>query len=110
MTWPLCSLLLVSSHHVLDVFVPPQVCGKRQKFRSSLSDGLHELTLEQKLYVAQRAVAETKQDQKKLKQRYERIQDNYKVQTHPCTGTTLKETQVKSKCTLTAHFLISRHL
>lgn len=82
MTWPLRSLLLISSHHVVDVFVPPQVRGKRQKSRSSLSDGLHELTLEQKLYVAQRAVAETKQDQKKLKQRYERIQDNYKVPTH----------------------------
>uniref|UniRef100_A0A671YJH3 Cilia- and flagella-associated protein 263 n=1 Tax=Sparus aurata TaxID=8175 RepID=A0A671YJH3_SPAAU len=37
------------------------------------------LTLEQKLYVAQREVRETLQDQEKLKQKYENIQDNYKA-------------------------------
>lgn len=53
--------------------------GRRRKSRSYISDRLQQLTLEQKLYVAQREVTETQQDQEKLKQRYERIQDNYKV-------------------------------
>ncbi|XP_076589100.1 cilia- and flagella-associated protein 263-like [Chaetodon auriga] len=53
--------------------------GKRGRSRSNISNRLHQLTLEQKLYVAQREVTETRRDQEKLKQRYERIQDNYKV-------------------------------
>ncbi|XP_075898945.1 cilia- and flagella-associated protein 263 isoform X1 [Nelusetta ayraudi] len=53
--------------------------GKRQSSRSAMSDGLHELTLEQKLYVAQREVAETKQDQTRVQQRYEKIQDDHKA-------------------------------
>ncbi|XP_018526685.2 coiled-coil domain-containing protein 113 [Lates calcarifer] len=53
--------------------------GRRRKSRSYISDRLQQLTLEQKLYVAQREVTETQQDQEKLKQRYERIQDNYKA-------------------------------
>lgn len=57
----------------------PQMRGKRQSSRSAMSDGLHELTLEQKLYVAQREVAETKQDQTRVQQRYEKIQDDHKV-------------------------------
>ncbi|XP_036961856.1 coiled-coil domain-containing protein 113 isoform X1 [Acanthopagrus latus] len=53
--------------------------GRTRRSRSSISDRLHQLTLEQKLYVAQREVQETLQDQEKLKQRHERIQDNYKA-------------------------------
>ncbi|XP_040894185.1 coiled-coil domain-containing protein 113 isoform X1 [Toxotes jaculatrix] len=53
--------------------------GRRRKSRSYVSDRLQLLTFEQKLYVAQREVTETQQDQEKLKQRYERIQDNYKA-------------------------------
>ncbi|XP_073327430.1 cilia- and flagella-associated protein 263 [Pagrus major] len=53
--------------------------GRRRRSRSSITDRLHQLTLEQKLYVAQREVKETRQDQEKLKQRYERIQDDYKA-------------------------------
>ncbi|KAF1387107.1 hypothetical protein PFLUV_G00101830 [Perca fluviatilis] len=53
--------------------------GRRRRSRSNMSDRLHQLTLEQKLYVAQKEVTETQQDQEKLKQRYERIQDNYKA-------------------------------
>ncbi|XP_068170280.1 cilia- and flagella-associated protein 263-like isoform X2 [Antennarius striatus] len=47
--------------------------------RSNISNLLHQLTLEQKLFVAQKEVTETKQDQEKLKQTYEQIQDNYKI-------------------------------
>ncbi|XP_051238776.1 coiled-coil domain-containing protein 113 [Dicentrarchus labrax] len=53
--------------------------GRRRRSQSNLSDRLHQLTLEQKLNVVQREVTETRQDQEKLKQRYERIQDNYKA-------------------------------
>ncbi|XP_030281698.1 cilia- and flagella-associated protein 263 [Sparus aurata] len=53
--------------------------GRRQRSRSSIADRPHQLTLEQKLYVAQREVRETLQDQEKLKQKYENIQDNYKA-------------------------------
>lgn len=63
------------------MFVSPQVRGKTQSSRSLISDGLQELTLEQKLYVAQREVAETKRDQTRVQQRYEKIQDDYKVRT-----------------------------
>lgn len=61
--------------------------GKRQSSRSFLSDGLQELTLEQKLYLARREVAQTKQERTRLQQRYEKIQDDYKVHTHT-TGDT----------------------
>ncbi|XP_068595940.1 cilia- and flagella-associated protein 263-like [Brachionichthys hirsutus] len=44
-----------------------------------ISNHPHQLTLEQKLFVAKREVAETKQDQEKLRQRYEKIQDDYKI-------------------------------
>ncbi|XP_068459598.1 cilia- and flagella-associated protein 263 isoform X2 [Clinocottus analis] len=47
--------------------------------RSNISEPLQKLTLEQKLYVAQREVTETRQDQEKVRRRYERIQDNYKA-------------------------------
>ncbi|KAM9351960.1 cilia- and flagella-associated protein 263-like [Symphorus nematophorus] len=53
--------------------------GRRRRSQSNISDRIHQLTLEQKLYVAQREVTETRQEQEKLKQRYERIQDNYKA-------------------------------
>ncbi|XP_039988377.1 coiled-coil domain-containing protein 113 isoform X2 [Xiphias gladius] len=53
--------------------------GRRQRFRSHISDRLQQLTFEQKLYVAQIEVTETQQDLEKLKQRYKRIQDNYKA-------------------------------
>ncbi|XP_041795767.1 coiled-coil domain-containing protein 113 [Chelmon rostratus] len=53
--------------------------GRRRRSRSNTSNRLHQLTVEQKLYVAQREVTETRQDQEKLKLRYERIQDNYKA-------------------------------
>lgn len=65
----------------------PQMRGKRQSSRSVMSDGLHELTLEQKLYVAQREVAETKQDQTRVRQRCEKIQDDYKVHAQGHTHT-----------------------
>uniref|UniRef100_A0A3Q4BUF8 Cilia- and flagella-associated protein 263 n=1 Tax=Mola mola TaxID=94237 RepID=A0A3Q4BUF8_MOLML len=47
--------------------------------RSSVSDPPRQLTLEQKLFVAQREVTETRQDLEKLKERYDTIQDNYKA-------------------------------
>ncbi|XP_022610236.1 coiled-coil domain-containing protein 113 isoform X1 [Seriola dumerili] len=53
--------------------------GRRRRSRSYISDRLQQLTLEQKLYVAQREVTEMGQDHEKLKQRYKRIQDNYKA-------------------------------
>lgn len=56
-----------------------QGCGRRRRSQSCISDGIQQLTLEQKLYVAQRELAETQQDHGKLKQGYKRIQDNYKV-------------------------------
>lgn len=68
-----------------NVCVPFQSRGRRHRSRSNISDRLYELTLEQKLYVVQREVTETQQDQEKLKQKYQRIQDNYKVTTHPST-------------------------
>ncbi|XP_045894366.1 coiled-coil domain-containing protein 113 isoform X2 [Micropterus dolomieu] len=51
--------------------------GWRRRSRSNISDHPQELTLEQKVHVAKREVTEILQDQEKLKQRYERIQDNY---------------------------------
>ncbi|XP_033477878.1 cilia- and flagella-associated protein 263 [Epinephelus lanceolatus] len=53
--------------------------GRRQRSRSNTSDRLQELTLGQKLYVARSEEAETRHDLEKLKQRHERIQDNYKA-------------------------------
>ncbi|XP_038563135.1 coiled-coil domain-containing protein 113 isoform X2 [Micropterus salmoides] len=53
--------------------------GRRRRSRSNISDHPQELTLEQKVHVAKREVTEILQDQEKLKQRYERIQDNYKA-------------------------------
>ncbi|KAM6925922.1 cilia- and flagella-associated protein 263 [Lycodopsis pacificus] len=47
--------------------------------RSNISEPLQQLTMEQKLYVAKREVTETRQDREKLRQRYERIQDNHKA-------------------------------
>ncbi|XP_070687588.1 cilia- and flagella-associated protein 263 [Pempheris klunzingeri] len=55
------------------------VRGRRRRSRGNISDRPQQLTLEQKLYLAQREVTETQQDQEKLKQRYERIQDNCKA-------------------------------
>ncbi|XP_054476724.1 coiled-coil domain-containing protein 113 [Anoplopoma fimbria] len=55
------------------------VSARRRRSRSNISERLQQLTLEQKLYVAQREVTETRQDREKLRQRYERIQDNYKA-------------------------------
>uniref|UniRef100_A0A8D3AFF4 Cilia- and flagella-associated protein 263 n=1 Tax=Scophthalmus maximus TaxID=52904 RepID=A0A8D3AFF4_SCOMX len=54
-------------------------CGRRRRSHSHVSDRLQQLTIEQKLYVARREVRETQQDHENLKQRYERIQDNYKA-------------------------------
>lgn len=68
-----------------NVCVPCQSRGRRHRSRPNVSDRPHELTLEQKLYVVQREVTETQQDREKLKQKYQRIQDNYKVTRHPST-------------------------
>ncbi|XP_012715694.2 coiled-coil domain-containing protein 113 [Fundulus heteroclitus] len=51
---------------------------RRQTPQSNLSEPLQLLTLEQRLYLAQREVTETQADQKKLQTKYERILDNYK--------------------------------
>ncbi|XP_037623700.1 coiled-coil domain-containing protein 113 [Sebastes umbrosus] len=53
--------------------------GRRRRTRISISDRLQQLTMEQKLCVAQREVTETRQDRENVKQRYEKIQDNYKA-------------------------------
>ncbi|XP_023137094.2 coiled-coil domain-containing protein 113 isoform X2 [Amphiprion ocellaris] len=53
--------------------------GWRRRSRANISDRLQLLTLEQKLYMAQREVRETREDQEKLKQKYERTQDEYKA-------------------------------
>ncbi|XP_029289320.1 cilia- and flagella-associated protein 263 [Cottoperca gobio] len=53
--------------------------GRRQMSRSNIPDRLQQLTLEQKLYVARKEIEETQQDKEKLKQKYERLQDNYKA-------------------------------
>uniref|UniRef100_A0A3Q1FRY0 Cilia- and flagella-associated protein 263 n=1 Tax=Acanthochromis polyacanthus TaxID=80966 RepID=A0A3Q1FRY0_9TELE len=53
--------------------------GWRRRSRANISDRLQLLTLEQKLYMAQREVRETQEDQEKLKQKYERTQDDYKA-------------------------------
>uniref|UniRef100_A0A669ER27 Cilia- and flagella-associated protein 263 n=1 Tax=Oreochromis niloticus TaxID=8128 RepID=A0A669ER27_ORENI len=49
------------------------------KSRSNISDHFQPLTLEQKLYVAQREVRETQQDREKLKVKSEKTKDNYKA-------------------------------
>ncbi|XP_005471144.1 cilia- and flagella-associated protein 263 isoform X1 [Oreochromis niloticus] len=53
--------------------------GWRGKSRSNISDHFQPLTLEQKLYVAQREVRETQQDREKLKVKSEKTKDNYKA-------------------------------
>ncbi|KAK2841993.1 hypothetical protein Q5P01_012193 [Channa striata] len=53
--------------------------GWRRRSRFYTAERLQQLTLEQKLYVAQREITETRRDQEKLKQRYERMQDSYKA-------------------------------
>ncbi|KAK2918098.1 hypothetical protein Q8A73_004844 [Channa argus] len=53
--------------------------GWRRRSRSYMADRLQQLTLEQKLYVAQRAITDIRQDQEELEQRYKRIQDSYKA-------------------------------
>ncbi|XP_069019341.1 cilia- and flagella-associated protein 263 [Embiotoca jacksoni] len=60
---------------------------RRQRAQSDMSDRLQLLTLEQKLNVVRREVRETQQDQEKLRQKYEGIQDNYK--------TSLKEAELR---------------
>uniref|UniRef100_A0A1A7XUS3 Cilia- and flagella-associated protein 263 n=2 Tax=Iconisemion striatum TaxID=60296 RepID=A0A1A7XUS3_9TELE len=57
-------------------------CGNvdgRQKPSRILSDCHQLLTLEQKLFLVQREVTDTQKDQDELKQKYEKIQDNYKA-------------------------------
>lgn len=51
----------------------------RRKSRTNMLDRFQPLTLEQKLYVAQREVRDTQQDQEKLRLKTERIKDNYKA-------------------------------
>uniref|UniRef100_A0A8C5DKA8 Cilia- and flagella-associated protein 263 n=1 Tax=Gouania willdenowi TaxID=441366 RepID=A0A8C5DKA8_GOUWI len=53
--------------------------GWGRTFRPNASEHLQLLTLEQKLYVAQREVAETRKDKEKLQWRHQRIQDSYKA-------------------------------
>ncbi|XP_047451663.1 coiled-coil domain-containing protein 113 [Mugil cephalus] len=53
--------------------------GWRRTSRSTISDRIPLLTLEQKLHVAQREVRETRQDRKKLRQECESIEDNHKA-------------------------------
>lgn len=85
------------------VCVPHQGHGWRWRSRSYISDRLQQLTLEQKLYVAQREITETRQDQEKLRQSYERIQDSYKVKAHRYIKKQSKIKQPKKR-TLTIHF------
>uniref|UniRef100_A0A3B3VAQ2 Coiled-coil domain-containing protein 113-like n=1 Tax=Poecilia latipinna TaxID=48699 RepID=A0A3B3VAQ2_9TELE len=61
---------------------------RRQRPQYNLSEPLQLLTLEQKLYVAQREATETQADQERLKANYERILDNYK--------SFIKETDLRS--------------
>ncbi|XP_056272892.1 coiled-coil domain-containing protein 113 isoform X3 [Pseudoliparis swirei] len=68
---------------------------RRRRSRANISEPLQQLTLEQKLYVAQREVTETRQDQEKVRRTYERIQDNSKV--------TQLETFMLKNQTLKAH-------
>uniref|UniRef100_A0A8C4NU75 Cilia- and flagella-associated protein 263 n=1 Tax=Dicentrarchus labrax TaxID=13489 RepID=A0A8C4NU75_DICLA len=86
-THPRCSnAALLAENNMLERFIgrlDPQdlvsqagADGPGASGASQLEGGL---TLEQKLNVVQREVTETRQDQEKLKQRYERIQDNYKA-------------------------------
>lgn len=63
------------------VCFPYQGHGWRRRSRSFISDRLQQLTLEQKLYVAKREITETQQEREKVRQRYEMIQDSYKVTT-----------------------------
>ncbi|XP_029009810.1 coiled-coil domain-containing protein 113 isoform X2 [Betta splendens] len=61
--------------------------GHRRRSRHYISDPVHELTLEQKLYVAQREITATQLEQEKLRRTYEKIQDNYKA--------SLKEAEIR---------------
>ncbi|KAM4734625.1 cilia- and flagella-associated protein 263 [Anableps anableps] len=61
---------------------------RKQRPQSNLSEPLQLLTLEQRLYVAQREVTETQKDQENLKREYERILNNYK--------SSLKEAELRS--------------
>lgn len=88
---------------ILYVCVPCQSRGRRHRSRSNISDRLHELTLEQKLYVVQREVTETQQDREKLKQKHQRIQDNYKVTTHPSTEIQIQLTKENQANRLLQH-------
>lgn len=62
----------------------------RQNICSNLSDHSQLLTLEQKLYVVKKEVADTQKEQKQLQLKYKKILDNYKVTTHTqlCTIST----------------------
>ncbi|XP_035013902.2 coiled-coil domain-containing protein 113 [Hippoglossus stenolepis] len=53
--------------------------GRRRRSRSSISDRPLQLTLEQKLYIAQSEIKATQQDREDLKRRSEVVQDNYKA-------------------------------
>ncbi|XP_053283969.1 coiled-coil domain-containing protein 113 [Pleuronectes platessa] len=53
--------------------------GRRRRSRSSTSDRPLQLTLEQKLFIAQCEIKATQQDREDLKRRSELVQDNYKA-------------------------------
>lgn len=69
---------------MISVSVSYQYHKTKWEPESDISDPLHHLTLEQKLYVSQKEVTETQQDLEKLRQTYEKINDDYKVTTRPC--------------------------
>uniref|UniRef100_A0A1A8A7P3 Coiled-coil domain containing 113 n=2 Tax=Nothobranchius TaxID=28779 RepID=A0A1A8A7P3_NOTFU len=52
---------------------------RRQKPRYISSDCDQLLTLEQKIFLIQREITDTRKDHEELKQKYEKIQDNYKA-------------------------------
>ncbi|KAM3608741.1 uncharacterized protein V6R79_003938 [Siganus canaliculatus] len=54
-----------------------EACGRRGRSGTNNTDGVHQLTLEQKMYVIQAEVAETRKEQEKLQQKSERLQDSY---------------------------------
>uniref|UniRef100_A0A8C6KUA6 Cilia- and flagella-associated protein 263 n=1 Tax=Nothobranchius furzeri TaxID=105023 RepID=A0A8C6KUA6_NOTFU len=88
------NVALLAENHVFECFIkrldPKEFQGdggegqqanvdRRQKPRYISSDCDQLLTLEQKIFLIQREITDTRKDHEELKQKYEKIQDNYKA-------------------------------
>lgn len=60
---------------------------KNVGIHSNLSGRLHQLTIEEKIYVSQEEIAEARKDLENLRKTNEGTCDDYKVTAQPCTRT-----------------------